>query len=467
VLSANLIKPSGVHRGTMTHKKIKILTLSDHPLSPSGVGTQTKYFISEMLQTGKFQFISLGGAIKHENYNPMKVDGFDDDWVIYPVDGYGNPDTIRSILRNYKPDMIWFMTDPRFYPWLWEMENEVRSLCPLIYYHVWDNFPYPTFNKIWYDSTDVVVSISKLTSNLVQTVSPDVEEHYLPHAIPTDIFAKIDETTVRKFKKENLDIDASSDDHFLIFWNSRNARRKQSGSLIFWFDSFVKKLTKKHKNAKATLLMHTEPKDPNGQDLYRIIQELNLDGNFETKQGRVKISNDKLDLPVLSMLYNAADVTMGVSDAEGFGLSTFESLACETPIIVTMTGGLQEQVTFVDEVSHDSTLKRNKKAKPVTEYEHGIGLEPASKAIIGSQEVPFIYEDRISEKQVVDALMKMYEYGKDRRNELGAAGREHVMKNYNFKDFAKKWEEILVDAHENYGSWDNRKNYKSWELRVV
>ena len=35
------------------------------------------------------------------------------------------------------------------------------------------------------------------------------------------------------------------------------------------------------------------------------------------------------------------------------------------------------------------------------------------KRIIGSQEVPFIYEDRISgEKQVVvRCLMKMYEYG--------------------------------------------------------
>jgi hypothetical protein len=35
----------------MTDKKIKILTISDHPLSPSGVGTQTKYFIAELLKT--------------------------------------------------------------------------------------------------------------------------------------------------------------------------------------------------------------------------------------------------------------------------------------------------------------------------------------------------------------------------------------------------------------------------------
>ncbi|MEE8327554.1 MAG: hypothetical protein V3R32_01995, partial [Nitrosomonadaceae bacterium] len=66
----------------------------------------------------------------------------------------------------------------------------------------------------------------------------------------------------------------------------------------------------------------------------------------------------------------------------------------------------------------------------VTEYEHGIGLEPSSKAIIGSQQVPFIYEDRLQEKQVVDGLMMMYEFGKEKRKELGNTGREHVEKNY-------------------------------------
>ena len=45
--------------------KIKIFTISDHPLSPSGVGTQTKYIIEGMLKTGKYQFVSFGGAIKH------------------------------------------------------------------------------------------------------------------------------------------------------------------------------------------------------------------------------------------------------------------------------------------------------------------------------------------------------------------------------------------------------------------
>ena len=441
-----------------TNKKIKILTLSDHPLSPSGVGTQTKYFIVELLKTGKFQFISLGGAIKHENYQPVKVEEFGDDWVVFPVDGYGNPETIRSILRMHKPDMLWFMTDPRFFPWLWQMENEIRPLVPMVYYHVWDNYPYPKFNKIWYDSTDVIATISKLTSDIVQTVSPEVEEHYLPHAVPTEIFQKQSQSNIKRFRKEQIGIE---DDNFFIFWNNRNARRKQSGSLIFWFDAFLKKIQKKNKNAKATLLMHTDPKDPNGQDLHTIVDELGLTNK------EVLISTQKLPINGLASLYNAADVTINVSDAEGFGLATFESMACETPIIITMTGGLQEQVTYMERITEPMMLKRNEKSKSFTEYEHGIGLEPSSKAIIGSQQVPFIYEDRLNEKQVVDALVKMYEYGPEKRVELGKAAREHVLKNYNFENFTQQWEKIITDTHEKHGSWDTRKNYKSWELRTV
>ena len=362
--------------------------------------------------------------------------------------------------------MLWFMTDPRFYGWLWEIEDEIRSQIPMIYYHVWDNYPYPTYNKIWYDSTDVVATISKLTSDIVRTVSPDVEEHYIPHAVPTDVFKKLDQNDLDKWKKENLGI-SSTDDNFLIFWNSRNARRKQSGSIIYWFNSFVEELAKKHPGAKATLLMHTDSKDPNGQDLDAIVNELQLNRDYKNKPGVVKISGQKLELNMLSVLYNVADVTIGLSDAEGFGLSTFESMACETPIIVTMTGGLQEQVSYLEEVTHDLMLERNKSSELITEYEHGIGIEPSSKAIIGSQQVPFIYEDRLSEEKVVSAFMTMYEYGDEKRRQLGKNGREHVLKNYNFEKISSKWEKVLLDVYNNKGSWDNRKGYTKWELIAV
>ena len=418
-------------------KKIKVLTLSDMPFAPSGVGTQTKYMIEAMLKTGKYKFFSLGDAIKHENYQPIKTEEWGDDWITMPVEGYGNPDLIRSIIRQEKPDILWFMTDPRFWGWLWEMENEIRPLMPMIYYHVWDNKPYPTYNKKWYESNDLIACISKVTHDVVKNVTPDVKSIYLPHAVDSKVFTKHDEEDVIEFTKSSFG-DKYDENKFIFFWNNRNARRKQSGSLLFWFKTFLDKVG----HDKATLIMHTEVHDPHGQDLEAIVENLGLTNK------EVLFSRTKVDPTVLSLMYNMADCTINISDAEGFGLATLESLSCETPILVNMTGGLQEQVTDGEEW-------------------FGVGLEPTSKAVIGSQEIPFIYEDRLSEEVVVDAMLKMYNMTREEREELGRKGREHVMKNYNFENFCESWDKTLTMIHEEMGSWDNRRGYKTWELKEL
>jgi len=417
-------------------EKIKILTLSDHPMSPSGVGTQTRYIVEGLLRTGKFQVTSLGGAMKHHNYDPVKTEEFGNDWVILPVDGYGSQELIRAMMRQHKPDIVWFMTDPRFWGWLWKIENEIRASAPLVYYHVWDNYPAPHFNKRYYDSNDVIVTISQLTNNIVKEVAPDMDVRHIQHAVNSEIFKPSNKEENKKFKKGVLK--EKDSDKFIFFWNNRNARRKQSGSLIYWFKAFLDKVG----HDKATLIMHTDPLDPHGQDLNIIIKQLNLDN------GQVLISQDKYDQEVLAKIYSMADCTINISDAEGFGLSTLESLSCGTPIIVNMTGGLQEQVTDGDEW-------------------FGIGLEPTSKAVIGSQDVPYIYEDRLSEEVVVEAFTKMYNMSKEEREELGKKGRNYVMKNYNFEDFTNSWVELLSEIHFSHGSWEGRKNYKSWSVKEI
>ena len=414
------------------NKKIKVLTLSDHPFSPSGVGTQTKYIVEGLLKTGKYQVLSLGGAIKHQDYRPQKTEQWGDDWVLVPVDGYGNKDMIRSIIRTEKPDIVWFMTDPRFWGWLWEMENEIRPNIPMVYYHVWDNYPYPTFNRKFYLSNDHIATISKLTDDIVRTVTPEVPTTYVPHAVNTDIFKRLPDAEIVKFKKENLKIE---DDRLIFFWNNRNARRKQSGSLVWWFAQFLKKTGK-----KATLVMHTDPRDVHGQDLHSIMKELGLVNR------EILISEQKIPPENLAYFYNAADATINISDAEGFGLATLESLACETPIIVTKTGGLQDQVRNGDQL-------------------FGIEILPSSQSVIGSQEVPFIYEDRINEEQMVSALETFANIPKETRKLVGQAGRQHVIDNFNFTDFINRWDKIMTDVYEK-GVWSNRK-YKGWELKEI
>jgi len=391
--------------------------------------------IEALLRTGRYQFISFGGAIKHENYSPTKVEEFGDDWVIYPVDGYGTQETIRSVLRNERPDILWFMTDPRFYQWLWEIENEIRPCVPMVYYHVWDNYPYPTFNRSAYLSNDVIAAISKVTYDIVQTVVPEVESTYLPHAVDQNIFKPISEKEIGKIRRENLGDEA---DKVIFFWNNRNARRKQTGSIMFWFKEFLDEVG----HDKARLIMHTDPYDPHGQDMYAILDNLDL------VNSEITVSTEKYPLDGLAKLYNMIDCTINLSDAEGFGLATFESLACGSPIIVTMTGGLQEQVTNGEEW-------------------FGVGIEPASKAVIGSQEVPWIYEDRVAKEDFIAALHKMYNMSREERRELGLRGTEHVTKNYNFEKFCDSWDKLLTEVHEKYGSWDTRKGYANWRLMEI
>ncbi len=412
-------------------KKIKVLTISDHPLSPSGVGTQTKYMIEGLLKTGRYEVVSLGGAIKHESYQPMRTEEWGEDWTIYPVDGYGTKDTVRSIVRNERPDMLWFMTDPRFYGWLWEMEDEIRSVVPMVYYHVWDNYPAPKFNRICYDSTDVVVTISRLTNEVTNLVAKKAEVKHLPHAVNTDVFKRLDDKITAKFRHDSLD---SENDHKMVFfWNNRNARRKQSGTLIYWFKDFLDRVG--HDN--ACLIMHTDPKDQHGQDLEAIVMELGLNN------GQVLISKEKVPAEGLALMYNMADCTINISDAEGFGLSTLESLACGTPIIVNMTGGLQEQVTD-------------------GENWFGYGIKPASRAVIGSQAIPWIYEDRINGEEFVDTLEKFYNLSAEEREAMGTAGQKHVADNYSFEQYQTGWDNILTEIYETRGSWDTRKGYERW-----
>jgi glycosyltransferase involved in cell wall biosynthesis len=418
-------------------KKKKILVLGDHPLSPSGVGTQTKYMIEALLKTNRYQFICLGGAIKHQDYQPQQVDPWNQDWRIFPVDGYGNHEIIRSIVQKERPDILWFMTDPRFYGWLWEIENEIRPHMPMVYYHVWDNFPAPQFNGAFYRSTDEVACISK--------VAPNVSSCYLPHAVNSNIFYKFkteEKKNIINMLRQQITVESSqkhkNPNKKIFFWNNRNARRKQSGTLVWWFKEFLDQVG----HDKASLLMHTDPRDPHGQDLPHLIEYLGVN------DGQVMISTTKISAEELANMYNAADFTINISDAEGFGLATLESLSCGTPIIVNMTGGLQEQVTD-------------------GENWFGFGIEPSSKAVIGSLQVPYIYEDRIGQKDFNKAMKAALNTNPKTYKKLSIQGRKHIANNYNFEKYERSWVELMDSIVEKHGSWETRQNYKRWHLLEV
>ena len=195
-------------------KKKKILVLSDHALSTSGVGCQTRHLLSGLQRKypGHYSFRQFGAAMKHSDYSTHVVN---EDFIIKPIDGFGSKELIRVALATEKPDILLIFTDPRFFIWLFEIEDEVHQMCPIAWWHVWDNYPYPEYNKSLYDSVDLINCHSHMTYEMIKDHFPE-RTNFIPHAVPEDVFYPIPEETSRKYKKEILG--AQAVDNFVGIW---------------------------------------------------------------------------------------------------------------------------------------------------------------------------------------------------------------------------------------------------------
>jgi len=412
--------------------KKKIIVLSDHALSTSGVGTQTRHLINGLLEKGCWTFRQLGAAVKHDNYDTVVVNP---DFIIKPVDGFGNPEMIRVILATEKPDAILIFTDPRFFTWLFEIEDEIHQTCPIFWWHVWDNKPYPDFNDRYYKATDLINCHSHHTYMQIVEKYPK-KTNFIPHALPDNVFFEIDEQQKKNIKRQILGSDRI--DHFVGFWMNRNAKRKRPGDLLWAWKIFIDKLEESTGNKKATLLLHTDPLDREGPNLYSIIEKLEI-------KDSVVFSKERVSFDVVNAMHNIADFTINVSNAEGFGLSTLEAMQTGTPIIAPKTGGQTRQV-----VDHRDGS------------ENGFALPIELQTLVGSQNVPYIFEDYCSTGTIANAIWSMYELGPDGRKQLGQKAKEYVRSEFSYQKTIDLWHETMLEKIKNW-----KKSYERYIIKEI
>lgn len=159
------------------NERKKILLLSDDARLPSGIGVASKELI--IGTSHHFNWIQLGAAINHPEAgkvfdlsDAINADaGIPDSSVkLYPYGSYGDQNILRQLISIEKPDAILHFTDPRFWLWLYNMEHEIRSKIPIMFYSIWDSDPAPVWNRNYYKSCDALFCISKQTYNLVKQV---------------------------------------------------------------------------------------------------------------------------------------------------------------------------------------------------------------------------------------------------------------------------------------------------------
>jgi hypothetical protein len=155
----------------------KILLICDDVRVHSGIATVAREMVLNTSQ--HFNWVQIAGSINHPDKG-KKLDlsqdtntntGLTDASVqIYPVDGYGDPQLVRNIIKLEKPDAIFLITDPRYFIWLFQIENEIRKNIPICYLNIWDSLPSPIYNRPFYESCDLLLSISKNTKLINELV---------------------------------------------------------------------------------------------------------------------------------------------------------------------------------------------------------------------------------------------------------------------------------------------------------
>ena len=413
-------------------KKRKVLVLSDHALSPSGVGNQTRHLINGLIQKGGWSFRQFGAAIKHADYRTIVVN---EDFIIKPIDGFGNRAMIREALATEKPDAMLIFTDPRFFTWLFEMEDEVHQICPIAWWHVWDNYPTPMFNSPMYEATDLINCHSYLTYEFCHKLFPE-KTNFIPHSLPPGMFYPMSEQD--KLRNKILLLGTHRADHFVGLWINRNARRKRPSDVIWAWKLFLDELEQKHGHRKATLIMHTDPFDQEGPNLVEVARNLDIEQN-------VAFSKERVEFDKMNVIHNVSDFCINISYAEGFGLATLEAMNVGNPIVAVKTGGLTRQVV-----------------NAYTGEENGAALPVELKTLVGSQGVPYIYEDYVTVETTAKGIMKLYELGKDGRKRLGAKAREYALSEFGYQKVIDSWDKTLGDLIENW-----RKDRKNFEVNAL
>ncbi len=449
-------------------KKKKILLMSDDMRMHSGVACVSRDIITSTLH--HYDWVQIGGAITHPEEGKI-VDmsdaarndtGHEDVYLkIYPVNGYGSADILREVIKIEQPDAILHYTDPRFWQWLYQMEREIRIKIPLFYYNIWDDLPDPKWNENFYRSCDLLMAISRQTYGINKRLLSDYKDWqitYVPHGISKKRFFQVNPNSIdlQKFKKE-YGFDKYD---FLLLYLNRNIRRKMPGDVVMAYKHFIEQLPEE-KQKKCALVFHTQPVDDNGTDLKAVCEAMIPAHNviFTYDVG------GPFDDAKMNFLYNSIDVYINLASNEGFGLGSCEALTVGKPIVVNVTGGLQDQCGFKKEdgeylTYHDYVeLGSNHGGKYKQHGEWVKPVYPKTLSLMGSPVTPYIFDDRCDWKDAGDVIKGWYDAGPEERERCGELGRQFVTDDLigmHGEEMSKRFINSMDDALEN---WKPRLRY--------
>ena len=455
-----------------------ILLLTDDIRLHSGVANVGKEIIIHSAH--KYNWYNVGGAINHPELGKIfdlsedinKVTGLTDSKVtVQPNNGYGEAQQIRDIIKKEKIDAIFLITDPRYFTWLFQIENEIRQNTPIIYLNIWDDYPAPLYNKAYYESCDLLMGISKQTVNINKLVLGDKVKNkiidYVPHGMNSDIFYPINKTSPEylEVKKLKTQITKNKDSKFILFFNSRNIRRKSIPDTLLAWKYFIDQLSEDEAK-ECYFVLHTDLVSEAGTNL-QVVKDYLFGKDYQN----IVFSSKKLSSSQLNHLYNVADAQILLSSAEGWGLSLTEALLTGTPIIANVTGGMQDQMRFEDEngnwIDFDAKIPSNHTGAYKKHGKWAFPVFPNNRSLVGSPPTPYIWDDRCRPEDATEQIMKLYKTNSDKREKLGRAGYKWAISNEAGFTSEHMTNRVISNIEKLFNTWTPRKSYEFINISEV
>ena len=306
------------------------------------------------------------------------------------------------------------------------------------------------------------MGISKQTYGINKRLLPEFEDwqiQYIPHGIESKKFFIVDEgdTIYRQFL-ENTKLNRFK---FKILYSNRNIRRKCPGDVLMAYKCMMDKLTPEQRK-ECVLVWHSAPVDENGTDIKAVQEAMCPDYpvlyTYEAF-GR-PFNNDEMNY-----LFNAIDVYINMASNEGFGLGSCEALNVGKPIVVNVTGGLQDQCGFKGKDGNYLTaedyieLGSNHAG---TYKEHGEWVKPiypTNRSLQGSPQTPYIFDDRCSFEDAGEALLEWYNAGPEERERCGKLGYEFVKDKTIGMDSIEMGNRFVESMNTAFEKWKPREKY--------
>ena len=450
-------------------KRKKILLICDDIRVHSGVATVAKEIVTHTAH--HFNWVQIAGSITHPAQGKRldlstatnEVNGLKDSSVVmYPVDGYGDSRIIRELIKLEKPDALFLITDPRYFTFIFNMEQEIRKQIPITYLNIWDDYPAPMYNKPYYEACDLLMGISKQTVNINKLVLKGSEGNkvfrYVPHGKNRNSYFPIDENDLDyiNFKSQIFN---KKEPKFVLFFNSRNIRRKQIPDTLMAFRAFLDSLPE-NEARDCFIVLKTERVTDAGTDLPKVKEYL-FD---ESYKDNVIFIDQRLSEQQLNWLYNIADVHTLLTSNEGWGLANTEAILSGTPIIANVTGGMQDQMRFVDNEDKwfepSAEVPSNHRGTYKKHGEWAFPVYPTSRSIQGSPPTPYIYDDRCAWEDATVRMQECYKLGRKELKRRGLKGREWALGDeagFTSKHQAKRVIEALDTL---FDTWKPREKYE-------